>query len=671
MTEQEIRVLEATLITAAQAYYNGGNAVMTDAEFDALEEQLRKVDPGSDVLKRIGSPPEDGSGWPKVTHTIPMGSLSKAQSWGEMQDWMAKCDRDLRSQHGDSNPRGVIVTEKLDGISLCLTYEDGVLVRASTRGDGTTGEEITRNVRVMKGVPQVITHLGTVHVRAEIICTHEDFEAYFPDESNPRNTASGTAKRQSNWQKARYLTVVAYNLHWTPPRGTVCNLRSDELLQLEAWGFNTPTYQYAPAHLGSFEGVQVLYEKYAGGFRKTIGYDIDGLVVELNSKEQRDLLGETNLRPKGAIAFKFAHETAETHLRDILWQVGNSGRITPVAVFDPVQLAGAEVKRASLANVSILTGLVEGQGQQYAFEGDGIIVSRRNDVVPKVERFTGRNCNEDQNPNGAEEPIVLGVPTECPACVTRLKYEGEYLICPNSDSCPAQKLGALKRWVQKVNILHIGGAQLAALLESGMVADIADLYTLPTKVGEFAALEMSGRKVGGGAERACASIEGKKQLTLALFAGSLGINLCGRKMIQVLVDAGYDTLEKLRAATYDQLARVKGFGPAKAESLVFGLAAHKPLINKLLANGVSILPPEPKKEANAAGAWAGERVCLTGFRDKPLQAKIEAEGGEIVSGVSGKTTVLVAKDPNGSSSKIKKARSLGIQVLSREQANQR
>jgi DNA ligase (NAD+) len=671
MTEQEIRVLEAKLLTAAQAYYGGGTPVMTDAEFDALEAELLEADPDSDVLKRIGSPPDDGSGWPKVTHTIPMGSLSKAQSWDEMQDWMAKCTRDLRVQQSDHSSHPIIVTEKLDGISLLLTYEEGVLVRAATRGDGATGEDITRNVRVMKGVPWMIPHNGRVHVRAEIICTHADFAAYFSDESNPRNTASGTAKRQSNWQKARYLTVVAYNLHWTPPKGRVCNLRSDELLQLEQWGFNTPNYQHTPVNMDSFEDVQALYEEYAGSRRKTIGYDIDGLVVELNSKEQRDLLGETNLRPKGAIAYKFAHDSAKTYLRDILWQVGNSGRVTPVAEFDMVRLAGAEVKRCSLHNVSNIHRLVGEQGQEYAFEGDEIIVSRRNDVIPYLERFTGRNCNEDQNPNGAEEPIALGVPTLCPVCVTRLKYEGEYLICPNSDGCPAQKLGALKRWVQKVNILHLGEAQLTALLDSGMVTDIADLYTLPSKVEEFAALEMSGRKVGGGAKRACASIEGKKELTLALFVGSLGINLCGRKMIQVLVDAGYDTLDKLQAATYDQLARVKGFGPAKAESLKFGLAAQKPLIDKLLANGVGILPPEPKKEANTGGAWAGERVCLTGFRDKALQAKIEAEGGEIVSGVSKKTTVLVAKDPNGSSSKIKKARSLGIQVLSREQANQR
>ena len=352
-----ISVLENKILEASHAYYNN-TPIMSDADFDALETELRKLDPNNAVFSKIGAP--ISSGWPKVSHPIPMGSLEKAQTPAELAQWAA------------GKPSKLFLTEKLDGISVLLTYEKGHLVRAATRGDGEIGEDITRNVLIMQGVPQKIPNENTVHVRGEIVCTKEDFKKFFPGESNPRNTASGTSKRQSGWQKCRHLTVLVYNLFFGS-EGLA--FRSEEFDRLRAWGFKTP--YSAACNVASAISI---YREYSSQLREEAPYDIDGLVIEVDSKVSRDLLGTSpnGLLPKGSVAVKFPHDQKKTVLRDVVWQVGNSGRVTPVAVFDTVTLAGAQVSQASLHNVARLSLL-------KLFRGCEILVSRRNDVIPAVE----------------------------------------------------------------------------------------------------------------------------------------------------------------------------------------------------------------------------------------------------------------------------------------------
>ena len=366
--QNRIQVLEALLVKASDAYYNG-SPIMDDATFDSLETELRKLDPKNGVFAKIGAPVS--SGWQKVSHPIAMGSLEKAQTPSELLQWAA------------GKPSGLFVTEKLDGISVVLTYEDGTLVRAATRGDGETGEDITRNVRIMQGVPQTVPVMGSVFVRGEIVCLKEDFKNHFPGESNPRNTASGTSKRQSGWQKCKYLTVLVYNLH--APGGSAS--RAEEFDKLHQWGFKTPYAAFCSA-----AAAVTVYNEYVLTLREKAPYDIDGLVVEVDGTFERENLGTSpnGLLPKGAVAVKFPHDQKKTILRDIVWQVGNSGRVTPVAVFDTVTLAGAQISQASLHNVARLKKL-------KLAPGCNIIVSRRNDVIPFIEFNLDAGVAADDN----------------------------------------------------------------------------------------------------------------------------------------------------------------------------------------------------------------------------------------------------------------------------------
>jgi len=623
--------LAAQLEAASAAYYAGGTPVMSDAAYDALEDKLRAAAPDHPVFSKIGAPAN--SGWIKVAHPIPLGSLAKAQDEAEFLTWAAKL------------PAGkeLLVSEKLDGISLLLTYQDGKLERGETRGDGTVGEDITRNVRIMKGVLPTVPWSGTVYVRGEVVCKKSDFAAHFQGESNPRNTASGTAKRQSGWQKAQHLTFMAYNLTLVAAEAPS---RHGELRALENAGFLVPPWSQQPAASQAL----AVHSNYLQGLRDSLDYDIDGLVIELDDTDARRAMGESDMRPKGAIALKFPHDAKATTLRNIVWQVGNSGRVTPVAEFDATDLAGAQVSRASLHNVAYLQSLASDAGQACLCAGDSILVSRRNDVIPYVESLLV--------PLSAANPNMFLPPTACPSCNHGLVMQGEYLVCTGED-CPAQVAGSILRWVQKVNILHLGETLVRALVDADKVQNIGDLYTL--KEQDLADFEIDGRKVGGNAKRVIASLDASRVLPVDLFVGSLGIPLCGRKMVGLLVAAGYDDLHLLDEVSEAEMARVPGFGAGRAAAFREGFEARKYLMTGILASGVTTTKPATAQVTGSA--MAGHAVCMTGFRDADMADAIVAAGGKMASGVSRNTTILVTKDPTSTSGKAQKARGLGIEIL--------
>jgi DNA ligase (NAD+) len=519
---------------------------------------------------------------------------------------------------------------------------------ALTRGDGTTGEDITRNVELMK-VPLVIPDKASGWVRGEIVITNDDFFRYFKGDSNPRNSASGTAKRH-NGAKCQYLSVVAFeyvaDTRRTLKHSRACRTKSGELELLKEFGFEIPRYD-CPSNV---QAIQDIYEAYIDGIRSSRPCEIDGLVLVVNDKQERDHVGWSNHRPKGAIAYKFPHEAKTTTLQDIRWQVGPTGRVTPVAVFDAVDLAGASVKQASLHNVSNIGRICIGQATLSLRKGDTLLVSRRNDVIPYVEEMVSSNGGE-----------ILDTPTACPDCGCGLGMVGEYLTCSNEGGCSAQTLGSIKRWLGKVGVLHFGDALVRAVVDAGMVANIADLYLLDeTKV---AALQMEGRRVGGAGKRALDSLNSKKLLSLDTFVGSLGIHLCGRKMIRILMEEGdLRDLNELAKASPDRLSAVPGFGGVKAAAFREGFDSRKDLMIKILTTGVKIEEYVPKEDVQ--GPLCGTSVCFTGVRDKTLEEAIVEAGGEIKGGVSKTLTILVAKDPNSNSGKAKKARAQGTQVLS-------
>ena len=673
MKTLNVFALATELRLARDAYYNG-TPTMTDAEFDAKENELRKADPHNSFFTKVGAP-VSGKAWQKVAHEIPMGSLNKAQDNPQLASWAISVKIPQNSE------RDLLVMEKLDGISISLKYERGRLVSAITRGDGIVGEDILRNVKMMKGKPNIITApLYRIHVRGEIICLKSDFEKHFKGESNPRNTASGTAKRQSNANACRFLSIRAFSLH------------SDELPEdrtmselLENLGFETVPYTLATGGL-KVADVERTYQDYVSNKRDKLDYEIDGLVVALNHLPSWRAAGEKNHRPAGSIAYKFPHDFTETTLRGIVWQVGNSGRVTPVAHFDPVLLAGARVSKASLHNVGNIERIVlesqktvpfkynqedaDGNFREVALpvplaaitgsavcktfrKGDRIKVSRRNDVIPYVEALVSTDSSKDD----------LETPSECPCCQTLLEMDGEYLICPSTD-CEAQTVGSLKRWIGKVGVLDWGGAVLQALCDEGHVTDIADLYKLDAKT--LSAVEMSGRRVGSASVRMMDNLNAKKDLPLNVLVGSLGIPLMGRSMVKKLVDGGFDSLSRLAGASVDDLARVPGMGQTKAQSFYEGFQQQRQLIFKLMSVGITV-KPLPKE---VVGKLSGKTICMTGFRDGALHAAIEEAGGTIKSGVSKTLDFLVAKDPTSMSGKAKKARDNGVTILSVDEMRQ-
>lgn len=621
----DVNSLVTRLEAARDAYYNG-KPIMTDAVYDALEDELRATDPKHPFLKKIGAVAPVNGAWPKVKHGQAMSSLNKAQTIDDFATWVKSCN---------AAKTALLVMDKLDGASLSLEYVDGRLVRAVTRGDGSIGEDITRNVRLMQGAVKQVPNF-TGFIRGEIVCKKSDFKRHFPGESNPRNTASGTAKRQSGHEKCQYLTVMAYRLL---PEGKTIASSHEELTTLQKWGFFTPNFELATGE----KRVGEIYQDYVKSKRAGLDYDIDGLVIEVNDHTLREAQGDLNGRPKAAVAFKFPHEQKQTVLRDIVWQVGNSGRITPVAVFDTVNLAGANVTQASLHNISNIRDLCSPLNTSHFAAGDTILVSRRNDVIPYVEALISPN----------KTGKILTIPTECPSCQSALQRDGEYLVCKSSD-CEAQAAGAVKRWVQKVGILHLGDTMIEALIEQGIVEDPADLYTLDEAT--LSAVEMDGKVIGGNASRIVKQIQAKRTLPLHVFVGSLGIPLIGRSMAKTIIDAGHPSLHALAKTTIAKVASIPGVGQTKADAFVRGYWAKMELIAKLLGVGVQI-------QKAASGVMNGKSVCMTGFRDKDMETAIEAQGGTVKSSVSKGLTYLVTSDPNSTSGKAQKARDYGTTII--------
>jgi DNA ligase (NAD+) len=389
----------------------------------------------------------------------------------------------------------------------------------------------------------------------------------------------------------------------------------------------------------NIEDIMRLYNHYVVERREYLDYDIDGLVIEIDDTEKAFSVGTDPAHPEYAIAFKFPHAEGETTLRAVEWQVGNTGRVTPVAVFDEVTLAGARINRASLATV----GLLKGKGLEI---GSKIVVSRRNDVIPMVERAVTKGISP------------INIPHNCPSCGHALEIEGEYIICPNIGACPAQIQGAVLNYTKKIGVLEWGDTVVKAMCDSGLVRDLSDIYFID--VLKLASVEMeSGRILGiKTATKMFDNLNDKLRLPLHVFVGALGIKGVGRTMCKLLVDAGYNTIEKMRSANVMDIARVEGFGPIRAEEFVAGLQEREGIINDILGR--------VKIEKPSSGAMNGKSVCMTGFRDADMASEIERQGGSIKSSVGKGLTYLVQKDASSVTEKSKKALELGVKVISIE-----
>ncbi len=615
------RVVELErLIRKHQALYYNGQPEISDAEFDALWDELKTIAPDSEVLAEVGADAADG--WPKAQHRIPMGSQEKASCPEEFLVWCAKVAH-----------REYVVQFKLDGASLELQYDDGALVRAVTRGDGKVGDDITPNARKMQGVIPRLPEAFTGGIRGEVVMTREVHARKYADKANCRNAANGLMKRKDG-EGSEDLKVICYDAHGSLSNGDPPF--SDEL-EKTAWlakmGFETP-----PQEIFDKPEDVIAYRARIMDRRPSLPFDIDGLVVKGRGIDEEDM---ARARPEKQIAFKFGLEEAVSTLREIEWSE-TGANYTPIGVVDPVRLAGTTVQRANLVN----TNIIRGMGLRI---GSRVILTKRGEIIPKIEALV-------ENPPGTTE---ITVPSRC-SCGASLVDEGTRLYCPNP-SCPKKSLHRLEKWLSVLDVRDFGSVILGNLHASGRVKTIADLYSL--SVEELAEYERMGEKL---ARKILRNLASKNEVSLARFIAGFDIEGIGELIVEKAVSAGFDRLEKLRAAKVEDLASVDGLAEITARTIVDGLAELGPQMDELLATG-AVRVAEPK----ASGPLSGLSFCFTGelssMKRAEAQALVRSLGGSVKESVTKGLSYLVTNDPHSGSAKNQKAAAYGTKLIDEAQ----
>ncbi len=620
---ERIRELEALVERHNDLYYNSQPEI-SDAEFDALRDELAALYPGSPVLGRIGADAADG--FPKVRHLMPMGSQDKATSPEEFLKWAAKvCHPEYLVQY------------KLDGASLELQYEKGILSRAVTRGDGQIGDEITPNARRMAGVLASLPEPFSGAVRGEVVMTREVHARKYADKANCRNAANGLMKRKDG-VGSEDLRVICYDASSVGDAlGLVDEVffpdEKSKLSWLERMGFET-----VPLRIFASPGEVVDWRAHVMDARPGLPYDIDGLVVKGNEIDPADM---ARARPEKQIAFKFSPEEAVSTVLRVEWSESGAN-FTPIGVLDPVRLAGTVVQRANLCNTDMIRSLSLRIGSR-------VVITKRGEIIPKIESLV-------ENPPDARE---IPVPSDCPSCGSALTDEGTRLYCPNPE-CPKKSLHRLEKWLSVLDVRDFGSVILGKLHAAGRVRTLADLYTL--RAEELSSFERMGDVL---ARKILRNLAARNEVSLAEFVAGLDIEGVGELVTEKAVAAGFDTLEKLRAATPEELSAVDGFGEILARTLSEGLRALGPEIDALAASGaVGIRPPA------AAGPLAGKSFCFTGelksLKRGQAEARVKARGGSVKSSVTKDLSYLVTNDPESGSDKNRKARAFGVPVIGEE-----
>jgi DNA ligase (NAD+) len=611
-----VKELEKEIRHHQDLYYNGTPEI-SDSRFDLLWDELRRLDPANALFAEVGR--DEGDGFSKREHIIPMGSQDKAADPEAFFKWARKVGHER-----------FIVQLKMDGASLELQYRDGAFTYGVTRGDGIVGDDITANVRFMRGVVQDIPGGFTGAVRGEVLLSKALHKANHAEKANPRNAANGLMKRKDG-KGAQDLTVICYDaVH--AEQDSFFQKEQDKLRWLKEAGFTVVEY----VELEEPQEV-VAYREEISQKRAELEYEIDGLVVK---GEEIDPDDARRSRPVNQIAFKFELEEAASTVIDVIWNPSGA-TYTPVAVIEPVRLAGTTVKRASLANPRVVRDL----GIQI---GSRVAVSKRGEIIPKIERVL-------ENPPGAEE---IAIPAECEACGAALVEGESRLYCPN-EACPKRSLYRIRKWLDVLDVRDFGDVILVRLFESGRVTEIADLYTLA--VDDLTQFERMGEKL---ARKILANLEAADRVPLSKFVAGFNIEGVGELIVEKAVVSGFDTLESLRRATSEDLSGVNGIGPVLAETITAGLQQLGGQMDRVLrTGGVEIKPP-------TTGMLAGKSFCFTGTLSSMTRSQaqdlVRNSGGQVTSSVTKSLSYLVTNSPDSGSSKNRKAAELGVPVITEE-----
>jgi len=653
---ERIQFLRTELRQHSHSYYVLDKPTISDFEFDKLLEELIRLenenpeffDPHS-PSQRVGG--EVTKNFNTVKHQYPMLSLGNTYSEEELRDFDKRIHKLVEAQIE------YVCELKYDGVSISLTYKNGQLTQALTRGDGTQGDDVTTNVKTIKSIPLQLqgTYPSLFEIRGEIYIPHAGFEAMNAKReqagletfANPRNTASGSLKMQDSKEVAeRPLDCFLYHILG---KQIPCNLHYDNLEAAKSWGFKVPAETECCKDIDAVIRFVQKWDK----LRHDLPYDIDGIVIKVNSLQQQEQMGFTAKSPRWAIAYKFKAEQALTTLNEITYQVGRTGAITPVANLEPVLLAGTVVKRASLHNADQIAKL-------DIREGDKVYVEKGGEIIPKIVGV------EKQDRDLFSQPTVFI--TECPECASELiRTEGDAKhYCSNSEECPPQIKGKFEHFISRkaMNIDGLGPETIELLFKEGLVQSIPDLYEL--RMEDLLPLERMAEK---SAENLLKGLEASKQIPFERVLFALGIRYVGETVAKKLAKH-YQHMQALLGASQEDLENVEEIGEKIAESLVLYFAdeSNRNIVQRLAKHALQMEVGE--KDKAVSNALEGASVVVSGvftqFSRTELKKIIEQHGGKNVGSISKKTTFVVAGENMGPS-KRQKAEDLGIPLITEEE----
>ncbi len=647
-------------------YYNKAEPDISDAEFDALRDELQSLSPGHPQLSRVGSDPPPGS--TKVDHLFRMMSLDKATTEEEVAHYVAETT---------AKGRRFVCQPKLDGSALSLEYRMGRLVRAATRGNGKRGEDVTANARRMMNVPENLDWKGDCHVRGEVVMPLQLFrEKYSEVAPNPRNLAAGALRQKyldAGKGSPEDLKFLAYGVefpsgqdrHPESPDPPDFKLDSEVISWISGLGIEAAGNDVVSGEDDSTttEAILTVTSEWFQS-RDSAEWEIDGVVIKLDRLDKRTLLGQTAHHPRWALAWKFPPEEAVTVLMDVYWQTGRTGNVTPVSRVAPVVVSGVTVESTTLHN----KGEVERLGIMI---GDRVRVVRRGDVIPKITEVLGQATEEDltgrSHSDGTPFSVSLparsniSVPTNCPRCSTELIVDGAFIRCTNIE-CPSRLERAILYWCRKLGMDGIGEKLSEQLCSSGLVSGLADLYRLEDRERELIGLERMAQK---SASNVLDELNSTRSMTFSTFISALGLPRIGPE-IATLVCSEVKDLEELIQMTEDRekavrrLVSIDRVGETVATLLLDGISERKDAIIDLHEQ-IEIIQA---KQESSDGTLSGSTFCITGTLSRPrkeISLSIKSQGGKVVSTVSGNLNYLVAGGSSGS--KLERANRLGVRVI--------
>lgn len=649
--EDRIRYLADAVQHHRELYYNHSAPEITDAEFDALWDELKSLDPDNQVLHQVG--PEPLPGTVKVEHLFPMRSLDKGTTDEDIIHFVTQ------STFGGKR---YLAQPKLDGSALSLEYVAGNLHRAATRGSGERGEDVTLNAKLVANVPLRLSQPIDCHVRGEVVMPLSVFEDKYREVSpNPRNLCSGALRQKHGDGKAEASDLVfwAYDVKF-PNQGPDAVNDSELLSWLKQVGIKPAPWDIFESDTPQNE--MITHTEKWSKLRPDYEFEIDGIVFKLDNLEQRDNLGMTAHHPRWALAWKFPSQEATSVLLGVDWQTGRTGAVTPVARIAPQMVGGVTVENVTLHNV----GEVDRLGIKV---GDKVKITRRGDVIPKIIENLGKATKSDLENRfhadgsrftGKLEIYEITVPTHCPACGRGLGKEGAFLRCVSLE-CSARTARSLTYWCRTLEMDGIGEKLIEALLDSGLVLTIADLYKL--NHSQLTSLERIGDK---SAYNVLDELEKTRNMPLSKFLHALGIERIGPE-VAMMISQYFISLEKLLVWVEDgdnqELTTIDGIGEKVAAIFRDGISKRKELI-LALSEIIDIID----EAESATGIFDGKSFCITGSLSRPrkeIALAIKNAGGKVVGSVSGNLDILVAGEKAGS--KLAKAESLGVEIWVEEE----